>query len=78
MLIFVKERVLEWKRYSPLQFAIQRYREEFLGLGKIHQGKVLVSMAEYFPLLFLSAYGQKEEKMLSPIAKKILPQTLTR
>ena len=53
MLIFVKERVLEWKRYSPLQFAIQRYREEFLGLGKMHQGKVLVSMAEYFPLFTL-------------------------
>ena len=33
---------------------LYRGREEFLGLGKMHQRKVLVSMAEYFPLRHLA------------------------
>ena len=38
------------EKVTPPFNLLPRGREEFLGLGKMHQGKVLVSMAEYFPL----------------------------
>ena len=32
-------------------FSLSSGREEFLGIGKIHQGKALGSVAKYLPLL---------------------------
>ena len=50
MFIFVKERILEWKSYSPFQFAIQMAGRVSWS-GQNASGKSSgFSMAEYFPL----------------------------
>ena len=40
-------------------FSLSSGREEFLGIGKMHQGKVLGSMAKYLPLPSQEKYSTK-------------------
>ena len=40
----------KWVMEYTFYFSQSSGREEFLGIGKIHQGKVLGSVAKYLPL----------------------------
>ena len=57
MFIFVKKERFWNGKVTPPSNLLPRGREEFLGPGKMHQGKVLVSMAEYF--LLCKVWGSK-------------------
>ena len=49
--LFYVQNGKKWVMEYTFYFSQSSGREEFLGIGKIHQGKVIGSVAKYLPLI---------------------------
>ena len=57
-------------------FSLSSGREEFLGIGKMHQGKVLGSMAKYLPLRQIAPCDDRYVDSRTDISHIVLIQSL--